>query len=282
MSGRDTNFYYSFLVLPAVKRDAIVAVWDFCRAVDDAVDEAGPVAEPCSKATAHAAACAELAKWRNELASCFGGGLPATGQGRRLQPYVTRFDLPRDAFENVIDGVEMDLHEQTYKTFSDLREYCVRVASAVGHICLAIFGCRDAAARDYATNLGLALQMTNIIRDVRTDLARGRVYLPLEDLDRFGCSIDSLRDGVVTGPVRRLLAFECERARSFYEAAERLLQATDRRRLVAARIMAAVYLAILRRIERRGYDVFSEVARVPRPRRAAIAATTWARTFLGK
>ncbi len=282
MSGRDTNFYYSFLVLPALERNAIVAVWDFCRAVDDAVDEAGPVAEPCGKTAADGAACAELAKWRRELAACFEDGAPVTAQGRRLQPYVQRFALPRDGFERVIDGVEMDLREQRYETFGDLREYCVRVASAVGHICLAIFGCRDAAARDYATNLGLALQITNIIRDVRSDLARDRVYLPLEDLDRFGCSIDGLREGIVTGPVRRLLAFECERARSFYEAAETLLGATERRRLVAARIMGAIYLAILTRIERRGYDVFSEVVRVPRPRRAVIAATTWAKTVLGR
>ncbi len=282
MSGRDTNFYYSFLVLPAVKRNAIVAVWDFCRAVDDAVDEAGPIAEPCSKATAEAVACAELAKWRRELASCFGDGTPATSQGRRLHPYVAQFDLPRDAFERVIEGVEMDLHQQTYRTFSELREYCLRVASAVGHICLAIFGCRDAVARDYATNLGLALQLTNIIRDVPTDLARDRVYLPLEDLERFGCSIDSLRAGGVSDSIRQLLAFECGRARSFYDSAERLLNATDRRALVAARIMAAVYLAILRRIEQRGYDVFSGVVRVPRPRRAVIAATTWAKTIIGK
>jgi phytoene synthase len=279
MSGRDTNFYYSFLVLPAAQRRAIVAVWDFCRAVDDAVDEAVP--STVTVAGRMAAARGELAKWRAELAASFGEGTPQTDQGRRLQPWIARFDLPRDAFEAVIEGVEMDLADAGYRRFEDLREYCVRVASAVGYICIAIFGCRDEAAREYATNLGLALQLTNIIRDVPSDLARGRLYLPTDDLECFGCPVDALRAGVVTEPVRRLLAFECERARGFYRAADRLLVSSCRRRLVAARIMGAIYLAILTRIERRGYDVFSEVVRVPRPRRAVIAALTWARTLAG-
>jgi phytoene synthase len=277
MSGRDTNFYYSFLVLPAVQRRAIVAVWDFCRAVDDAVDETAPGTE----AGRHAAACAELAKWRRELACCFGEGDPETGQGRALQPYVAQFRLPRDAFARVIDGVEMDLRAQHYATFDDLREYCIRVASAVGHICVAIFGCRDEVAHRYATDLGIALQLTNIIRDLGGDLARGRLYLPLEDLARVDCRVEALRAGVVSPPVRALLAYECNRARGFYQSAEQMLASTDRRRLVAARIMGAIYFAILERIEARGYDVFSEVVRVPRPRRAAIAAGTWAKSIAG-
>ncbi len=281
MSGRDTNFYYSVLVLPPAERRAIVAVWDFCRAVDDAVDEMAPLPGPCTDTARHAAACAELAKWRRELSACFGQGEPQTAQGRALRPHVAAFDLPRDAFALVIDGVEMDLRQARYATFDDLREYCVRVASAVGYICVAIFGCGDAGARQYATDLGIALQLTNIIRDVRTDLERGRLYLPLEDLARFRCSDDDFRAGVVSPNVRALLAFECVRARSFYERAEKALAGTRRRRLVAARIMGAIYFAILERIERRGYDVFSEVVRVPRPRRAAIAATTWAKTIAG-
>ncbi len=281
MSGRDTNFYYSFLVLPAVQRHAIVAVWDFCRAVDDAVDEVTPLAAPRGAAAHDAAACAELATWREELSRCFGEGEPETEQGRALKPYVARFGLPRDAFARVIDGVEMDLREQSYATFDDLREYCLRVASAVGHICVTIFGCRDEAAHRYATDLGIALQLTNIIRDLRGDLDRGRLYLPLEDLKLVDCPADSLRTGLVSPPVRALLAFECGRARGFYRSAERILASTDRRRLVAARIMGAIYFAILRRIERCGYDVFSQVVRVPRPRRAAIAAGTWAKTLAG-
>ena len=277
MSGRDTNFYYSFLVLPSEKRRAIVAVWDFCRAVDDAVDEApatSPAGDPRSGR-------AQLVRWRGELAACYGAGQPQTAQGRNLVPFIRRFSLPRAAFEAVIDGVAMDLDRSRYPTFDDLREYCVRVASAVGLLCIEIFGYADPRTRDYARDLGIALQLTNIIRDVGSDLARGRIYLPLEDLERHGCTEEDLRAGVASGPVRNLLASQCERAREFYEKAERELPRADRRGMVAARIMAAIYHAILERIERSGYEVFGEKIRVPRPRRAVIAAALWARAMCG-
>ena len=183
--ARDTSFYYAFLMLPPAKRNAIVAVWDFCRAVDDAVDEVAPLGEWPLTAAARASAEQAVAGWRAELARAFGtreGEAPTTAQGRALQPLVTAFDLPRQPFEDLIDGVAMDLAVDRYQTFDELLEYCRRVASAVGLICIEIFGCRDAAAREYAINLGLALQLTNIVRDVGVDLARGRVYLPQEDL----------------------------------------------------------------------------------------------------
>jgi 15-cis-phytoene synthase len=287
MSGRDTSFYYSFLVLPSEKRRAIVAVWDFCRAVDDAVDEA-PATSGATDRGAEAprhedpgSARAELARWRRELAACYGQGEPQTAQGANLRPFVHRFSLPREAFEAVIDGVAMDLDRSRYQTFDDLREYCVRVASAVGLLCIEIFGYRDPRTRDYACDLGIALQLTNIVRDVGADLARGRIYLPLEDLARHGCTEEDLRAGVVSDQVRSLLAFECRRAGEFYEKAERELPRVDRRRMVAARIMAGIYHAILERIERSGYEVFGEKIRVPRPRRAVIAATLWARALCG-
>jgi phytoene synthase len=278
MSGRDTNFYYSFLVLPPEKRRAIVAVWDFCRAVDDAVDEAaeGP------GAAGGGTPASQLEGWRAELAACYGEGDPRTRQGTALAPFIARFSLPRDAFEAVMDGVAMDLDRSRYQTFDELREYCLRVASAVGRLCIEIFGYRDPATRGYARDLGLALQLTNIIRDVGTDLSRGRLYLPLEDLARFGCTEDDLRAGIVTEKVQALLAYECGRASGYYGKAERELPRADRRRMVAARIMAGIYHAILDRIERAGYDVFSRVIRVPRPRRAVIAATLWARVMSGR
>jgi phytoene synthase len=277
MSGRDTNFYYSFLVLPAEKRRAIVAVWDFCRAVDDAVDEA-----PASAAAGDPrSARSQLAWWREELAACYGRGEPHSSQGANLCPFIRRFLLPRDGFEAVVDGVAMDLERSRYETFDDLREYCVRVASAVGRLCIEIFGYSDQRTRQYARDLGIALQLTNIIRDVGTDLARGRIYLPLEDLARFGCIEDDLRAGVVSDRVRSLLAYECGRAREFYEKAERELPRADRRRMVAARIMAGIYHAILDRIEQSGYEVFAGKIRVARPRRAVIAAVLWARAMCG-
>jgi phytoene synthase len=270
--SRDTSFYYSFLVLPSRKRNAVIAVWDFCRAVDDAVDE-----EEKAERAAEA-----LVAWRAELASCYNGSRPGTSQARALQPYVREFDLPRESFEDLIDGVEMDLRHVRYPTFDALSEYCRRVASAVGLICVEIFGYRNAAAREYAVNLGMALQLTNIIRDVAADFTRGRLYLPAEDLVRFGVGETDLRAGVMTPAVRALLAHECGRAREYYRRAAALLPREDARSLVAAEIMGAIYLAILERIERDGYDVFSRRVRVPRPHRALIAARLFAkRCILG-
>jgi phytoene synthase len=277
MSGRDTNFYYSFLVLPAEKRRAIVAVWDFCRAVDDAVDEAPASAVAGDPRSARS----QLARWREELAACYGRGEPQSSQGANLVPFIQRFSLPRDGFEAVVDGVAMDLERSRYETFDDLRDYCLHVASAVGLLCIQIFGYSDHRTREYARDLGIALQLTNIVRDVGTDLARGRIYLPLEDLVRYGCTEDDLRAGVVSDRVRSLLAYECGRAREFYEKAERELPRADRRGMVAARIMAGIYRAILDRIEQSGYEVFSWTIRVPRPRRAVIAAALWARAMCG-
>ena len=261
--ARKTSFYYAFLVLPAAKRRAIIAVWDFCRAVDDAVDEATSGARE------------RVTFWRAELARCFEGGTPQTPQGSHLQPLIAQFDLPRPAFEDVIDGVAMDLDTTRYQTFADLYEYCRRVAAAVGLICIQIFGCRGARASEYAVNLGVALQLTNILRDISDDLGRGRVYLPLDDLDAAGCRVEDLAAGTPSEPVKRLLAFECQRARDFYRRAVEARPPEDRRRLVAAEIMRAVYFETLQRIERSDYDVFSTRTRVPRPRQAMIALKQW-------
>jgi phytoene synthase len=275
---RDTNFYYSFLVLPPDKRQAIVAVWDFCRAVDDAVDEA----------SAEGAARSQVERWRIELAAIFDGGAPQTSQGRTLAPFVRQFNLPRAAFEALIEGVEMDLDLRRYETFDDLYEYCIRVASAIGLICVEIFGYVDPRSRQYATDLGVALQLTNILRDVPEDLSRGRVYIPQEELRAHGCSeADLAREraeaghGVRSSNVKALLRHQAERARTYYVKAAAELPAADRRRLTAAEIMGAIYRGILTRIERADYDVFSGLVRIPRPERALIAAVTWARTMLG-
>jgi len=274
--ARDTNFYYSFLVLPSDKRRAIVAVWDFCRAVDDGVDEAGD----------SNAAMAEIARWRGELAAAFEGGTPRTPQGRALAPLIPQFNLPRAAFESLIEGVEMDLGSRRYDTFADLYEYCIRVASAVGLICLEIFGYGDPRSRQYAVDLGVALQLTNILRDVPEDLRRGRVYIPQEDLRRHGCSEEDLAresagGGVRAPKVKALLRQQAERAREYYRKAADGLPRADAQRLLAAQIMGAIYRGILTRIERSDYDVFSRVVRIPRPQRALIAAATWARTAVG-
>jgi 15-cis-phytoene synthase len=268
--SRDTSFYYSFLVLPPRKRTAMIAVWDFCRAVDDAVDETDSTEQ----------AAVEVASWRRELDTIFANAAPRTWQGRALQPFLREFQLPRAPFEELIDGVAMDLSYARYPTFEALAEYCRRVASAVGLICVEIFGYTDPRARSYAVNLGMALQITNIVRDVAADLSRGRVYLPGEDLARFGVSEDDLRTGRVTPPVRALLEFECRRAREYYQRAAADLPPADAYSLMAAEIMGGIYFEILQRIERSGYDVFSRRIRVPRPYRAVIALRIWARTLL--
>ena len=282
--GRDTNFYYSFLVLPAAKRDAIVAVWDFCRAVDDAVDE---VEGPVASAAPGAGEAAEVARWRREVALVFEGGDPQTPQGRALVPLLKTFPLPRTAFDALIEGVEMDLHARRYEKFEDLYEYCIRVASAVGLMCLEIFGYQDPRARQYAVDLGVALQLTNILRDVPGDFERGRLYIPLEDLRRFGCTENDLRAeieqagaGVRSPAVKELLRFQGMRARQYYARAAAALPRSDARRLVAAKIMGAIYSGLLTRIERADYDVFSRVVRIPRPQRALLALATWSRTLL--
>ena len=280
--SRDTSFYYSFLVLPPEKRSAIIAVWDFCRAVDDAVDEVVPEPEWAGGLTAEARARAttELAGWRSELDAAY-RGTPTTPQGVALQPYIREFNLPRLRFEELIDGVQMDLVQARYETFAALSEYCRRVASAVGLICVEIFGYRDPGARAYAESLGMALQLTNIVRDVAADLRRGRIYLPVEDLKRFAVTEDDLRRGQVTELVAALLQFECERAHDYYRRAAAQLPAGDARSLVAAEIMGGIYFAILQRIEAANYDVFSRRIRVPRPVRAMIALRLWLRTLLG-
>jgi 15-cis-phytoene synthase len=280
--SRDTSFYYSFLVLPARKRQAILAVWDFCRAVDDAVDEIVPEQQWAGGLSAddRARATAQIAAWRSELEAVF-NGRPLLAQGIALQPVVRDFRLSRLHFEELIEGVEMDLDRARYDTFPMLTEYCRRVACAVGLICVEIFGCTDQGARAYAESLGMALQLTNIIRDVRVDLRRGRIYMPLEDLARFGVTEGDLQRGVVTDRVRSLLQFQCERARKYYERAATELPRADARNLVAAEIMGGIYFGILQRIERADYDVFTRRIRVPRPQRAVIALRIWLMTLAG-
>jgi phytoene synthase len=270
--ARDTNFYYSFLVLTPARRQAIVAVWDFCRAVDDAVDEARVETEED-----RAEVQARLDEWRREIERCFTGAEPQTPQGRALAPCVRAFDLPRGPFGDLVDGVAMDLGHRRYKTFAELYQYCYRVASTVGIICVQIFGCQDAQSRDYATDLGLALQLTNILRDVKKDLGQGRLYIPLDDLARFGVTEEMLARQTSAPPVRALLRAQAVRAREYYGRATRGIPPEESRRLIAAEIMSGIYQAILAEIERRDFDVFGEPVRVSRPRRAWIALTIWLR-----
>jgi phytoene synthase len=270
--ARKTSFYYAFLFLPAAKRHAIIAVFDYCRAVDDAVD-----LEP----DAARARCA-LEHWREDVELVFSGGAPKTPEGRRLQPFAQNFQLPREQFDALIDGVAMDITPGRFQAFEDLEPYCHRVASSVGLICAAIFGAPGAGA--YARDLGVALQLTNILRDVASDYRRGRCYVPIEDLERFGCTEADLAEQVRLGGtelpdrIRLLLEYQAARARLFFDRAVRAIPAGYRHQLVAAEIMRAIYRDLLRRIENAGCNVFASTIRVPRPAQARLALQAWWRT----
>lgn len=269
---RNTSFYYSFLVLPKAERLAITAVFDVCRAIDDAVD-----LEPET-----ARAKTALDQWRAEISRVFDGGIPETPQGRALQPFVDRFHLPKAQFEALIQGVAMDAEPMRFQSFEELEPYCHRVASSVGLMCAEIFGYRDASVLTYATDLGVALQLTNILRDVAVDYRRGRLYLPLDHLTMAGCSEDDIRAEVQQGgrgvrsvAVKSALQHHATLAHEYFNRASRALPTQDARRFIAAEIMHGVYFELLRRIEAADYDVFSTLHRVSRPAQARIAARTW-------
>ncbi|HUF23639.1 MAG TPA: squalene/phytoene synthase family protein [Vicinamibacterales bacterium] len=294
--SRDTSFYYSFLVLPPAQRRAIIAVWDFCRVADDAVDQqyATRLDSPGSAGGGEAnrenltgSRVAELERWRGELDRAFGNGAPpATPQGQALAHWVRAFQLTRRHFDTLMAGVEMDLQPRRYERLPELREYAERVASAVGLICLEIFGVRDGSADAYAHELGIALQLTNILRDVPSDLEAGRIYLLREDQEAAGCTDDMLREAVAARAihderVRALLARHGAHARRQFARVAELFPRRHARKLVAAEIMNAVYRRLLDKIEARHFDVVSERVTVPRPARARVALGVYLRTLAG-
>jgi len=269
-----TSFYYAFRILPEEKRRAIFAFYAFCRVVDDCVDEEGGEGEE------------GLARWLAEVHRAYAGA-PETELGRELAETVARFPIPRGAFEDIVAGCRMDLVPRRYATFADLRVYCERVASAVGLASIEIFGYEDPATRAYAVELGLALQLTNILRDVGADAARGRLYLPLEDLARFGVPEDALLAAALDpgrarpGGLDALMAFEADRARAHYAAAAAALPRADRRSMLPAEIMGAIYRAVLEEWARRGHPVGGARTTLGKPRRIWLALRTIPRVYWG-
>ena len=266
-----SNFFYAFLCLPRPQREALYAVYAFCRIVDDAVDVGQD--QPAKRK--------ELDRWRGEIAQVFEGS-PTHPAAQRLQAAVKLFPIPREALNEIIAGVEMDLDRSTYKTFDDLYPYCYRVASAVGLCCIEIFGYSDMRAREYAVNLGVALQLTNIMRDVQPDALAGRVYLPQDDLDRFGITAGDLAAGRYTPEFLSLMQHQAARARDYYERAWTALPRSEEHRLFAAEIMGRTYFALLETIERRRFRVFGRRVSVPTPRKLSIALRCWARSRWGE
>jgi phytoene synthase len=266
-----SSFTYAFRVLPYEKRRAIYALYSFCRVVDDCVDEPGGEGE------------AGLRGWLAEVQRAYAGN-PESELGRELAEALFQFPIPRSCFEDIVAGCRMDLRLARYATFDDLRGYCERVASAVGLASIEIFGYEDPRTRDYAVRLGLALQLTNILRDVAEDAGKGRVYLPQDELRRHGVSEDEVlkaaRPGFAKSPAfQSLLAFQGERARTWYEQADAALPQVDRRSMLPAEIMSAVYRALLEEMARCDWPVGRPAARLSRPRKAWIALRTVPRVY---
>jgi phytoene synthase len=259
-----SSFYYSFLFLPPERRRAITALYAFCREVDDVVDEG---MDP-------QVAAAKLVWWRNEVQNLF-AGKPQHPVMRALEPFRERFGLSAARLNEIIDGMEMDLRQSRYLDWKGLEAYCYRVASVVGLLAAGIFGYRDERTLDYAKDLGIAFQLTNIIRDVGEDARKNRVYLPVEDLQRFGVPAADILQAKETPAFRSLMAFEAQRARQFYERAMSALPPEDRRSQRPGLIMAAIYRTLLDEIERGGFQVLKERTSLTPLRKLWIAWKTW-------
>jgi 15-cis-phytoene synthase len=259
-----SSFYYSFLFLPEERRRAITALYAFCREVDDVVDD-------CTDA---ATARATLAWWRHELASAFHGS-PQHPVARALADVAPRYNLAEARLAEIIDGMEMDLDYNRYPDFPTLQQYCRRVAGVVGLLSAEIFGYQDRRTLDYAANLGLAFQLTNIIRDVGEDARRNRIYLPLDEIRWHGVSAEEIVHARETDAFRRLMDFQIERALGYYREAFSLLPAVDRRAQRTGIIMAAIYRTLLEEIRRDGCRVLTHRISLTPVRKLWIAWWTW-------
>lgn len=249
--NRQSNFYFSFLVLPKPKREAIETIYAFCRTTDDIVDDSGDEGEKHAR----------LLTWTDELKRSL-YGVSNYSLLNKLATIITRFNIPVEHFYELIKGMEMDLTKKRYETFEELEQYCYRAASTVGLICAEVFGYKNERTRQYAINLGIALQLTNILRDIKTDAKRGRIYLPQEDLRKFGYSEEDLLRNTYDSHFVDLMKFECDRTHQYFKKAKAFLAEEDKPLFSAARTMGNIYYLLLRRIESLHYDVFSRRVRL--------------------
>ncbi len=259
-----SSFYYSFMFLPPEKRRAITALYAFCREVDDVVDE-------CSDENVARTA---LAWWRMEVAAIY-TGKPQHPVAQALAPIVRQFNLAQEHLLEIIDGMEMDLQHQHYADFKSLQLYCYRVASVVGLLAAEIFGYSDRKTLKYAHDLGIAFQLTNIIRDVGEDARRGRIYLPLDELQQFGVSTQDIFDARETKGFQKLMQFQIERAQHYYQQALAQLPEADRKAQRTGLIMAAIYRATLDEVAASGCHVLQERVSLTPLRKLWLAFKTW-------
>ena len=268
-----SNLALAFVLLPKAKRDGMSALYAFCREVDDLADEETRPLEERRR---------ELAAWRADVALACASGEPRFAVNRELQPVIVQHRLPFALFDELIRGVEMDLDIKRYETWPELDQYCYRVASVVGLLSIEIFGYRNPACRQYAEHLGMALQLTNILRDVRTDAERGRVYLPLSELARCGVSPEEILRFEYSGRFRQLAESVAARARHFFQQARETLPPEDRRAMVAAELMGSVYWRLLRKLEAKNFDVFGpQPTRLSKGQKLLLVLRVWYRFLSG-
>lgn len=260
-----SSFYYSFFFLPPLQRAAITALYAFCREVDDVVDDARDFGVAAMK----------LAWWRSEVGDLY-KGTPQHPVTLALAPAIAAFNLPQEEMEEVIDGMEMDLRISRYSNFKELSLYCHRVAGVVGLMAAEIFGVTKRETRKYASDLGTAFQLTNIIRDVGEDARRGRIYLPQDELQRFGVTAADLLEGRYSENFTALMKFQIERAEGYYEQALAVLPSEDRKTQRAGLIMAEIYRALLQEVRDRKCKVLHQRISLSPRRKFWIAGRTWA------
>lgn len=261
-----SSFYYSFLFLPTNRRRAITALYAYCREVDDVVDECQ---DPHTAAT-------KLTWWREELDRLY-SGQPQHPVTQALQPVLSEFNLPQEQLLEIIDGMEMDLQQTRYLDFKALSLYCYRVASVVGLLAAEIFGFQDHQTQKYAHDLGMAFQLTNIIRDVGEDARRGRVYLPIDELQRFNVPIADILNSRYSDNFKQLMDFQIERAEQYYMQAMSALPEIDRKTQRPGLVMAAIYRTLLEEIKRDGCQVLNQRTSLTPLRKLWIAWRTWIR-----
>jgi 15-cis-phytoene synthase len=268
-----SNLAQAFVLLPRPKRDAMCALYAFCREVDDvADDETVPVEGRRTR----------LAAWREDVRRACGSEQPRFPVNCELQPVIRQFGLPFAHFDALLQGVEMDLDIKRYRTHEELELYCYRVASVVGLLSIEIFGYKDPGCREYAVRLGKALQLTNILRDVRSDAERGRIYLPLEELSRFKVSEEDILGSKYSGQFQALASSVGHRARDFYRSAREALPAADRPSMVAAELMGSVYWHLLLKLERKRFDVFGpRPVRLNKAEKLMLILGSWLRLLFG-
>ena len=268
-----SNLALAFILLPREKRDAMSALYAFCRAVDDVADE---------DAVSTSQRRDQLAAWRDDLRRACENQVPKFVLNQEFQPVIQQFELPFALFDEIIKGCETDLTTLRYDNYDQLELYCYRVASAVGLLSIEIFGYQNAACRDYAIYLGKALQLTNILRDVKNDAARGRIYLPASELEKFRVSEADILQGRYSERYYALAGSVAARAKSFYELARKTLPPEDRRSMVAAELMGSVYWRLLQKLERGKFDVFGPAPlKLSKPHKLALILKSWLRHATG-